>query len=84
MEAPWVPKSDVVYAKNIDEFRDSTEVEDIKFDARDEKFYQEFSTGAVSVRWQREMIDSGLFDEMNDPKLREWEPAWMSRTCNIL
>ncbi|XP_044058794.1 rhodopsin kinase grk7-b [Siniperca chuatsi] len=86
VEPPWVPKSNVVYAKDTDEFRDTSEVEDIKFNAKDEKFFEEFSTGAVSIRWQKEMIDSGVFDELNDPKRNGHgcEAAWKSRMCIIL
>lgn len=68
MEPPWVPKSNVVYAKDADEFRDTSAVSDIELDAKDEKFFNEFSTGSVSVQWQKEMIESGLFDDLNDNK----------------
>lgn len=85
MEPPWVPKSHVVYAKDTDEFKVTTEVEDIKFEAKDEKFFNEFSTGAVSIQWQKEMIDSGVFDELNDPKLNgHCETMWESTMCSIL
>lgn len=76
-----MPKPNVVYAKNLDELRDSSEVEDIKFDTKDEMFFREFSTGAVPVRWQREMIDSGVFDELNSLELNGHKA---SRTCVIL
>lgn len=84
MEPPWVPKSNVVYAKNMDKFRDTSEVEDIGFDAKDEMFFKEFSTGAVSIKWQKEMIDSGVFDELNDPEMNGHETVWTSRMCIIL
>lgn len=86
LKPPWVPKSNVVYAKDTDEFRDTCVGEDIKFDAKDEKFFKEFSTGAVSIQWQKEMIDSGVFDELNDPKLNghSIESTWKSRLCIIL
>ena len=86
MKPPWVPKSNVVYAKDMDEFMVTSEVQDIEFDANDEKFFKEFSTGAVSIQWQKEMIDSGVFDQLNDPKLKghDCESAWKSRMCIIL
>ncbi|KAG8002102.1 Rhodopsin kinase 2 [Nibea albiflora] len=86
VEPPWVPKSNVVYAMNTNTFRDTTEVENIKFDDKDEKFFKEFSTGAVSVKWQKEMIDSGLFDELNDAQQNGHgcETVETSRTCVIL
>lgn len=85
MEPPWVPKSDVVYAKDTDEFMVTSEVIDIELDGNDEKFFRELSTGAVSIQWQKEMIDSGLFDELNDPKLNcpDSDAVWRSRMCII-
>ncbi|XP_037630380.1 rhodopsin kinase grk7-b-like [Sebastes umbrosus] len=87
VEPPWVPKSNVVYAKDTNEFRYTSEVETaIKFEGKDEKFFKQFSTGAVSIRWQKEMIDSGVFDELNDSKVNGHvcETIWESRTCIIL
>uniref|UniRef100_A0A667YFW6 G protein-coupled receptor kinase n=1 Tax=Myripristis murdjan TaxID=586833 RepID=A0A667YFW6_9TELE len=80
VEPPWVPRSDVVYAKDTDEFRDMSEVKDVELDAKDEKFFKEFSTGVVSIPWQREMIDSGMFDELNE----DCEAERKSRSCVIL
>ncbi|XP_040902268.1 rhodopsin kinase grk7-b [Toxotes jaculatrix] len=86
VEPPWVPKSNMVYAKDMDQFRDTSEVQDIEFDAKDEKFFKEFSTGAVPIQWQKEMIDSGVFDELNKLKLngQACETVWKSRMCVIL
>ncbi|XP_042343037.1 rhodopsin kinase grk7-b [Plectropomus leopardus] len=86
LEPPWVPKSDVVYAKDMGKFRDSSEIEDIKFEAKDEKFFKQFSTGAVSIQWQKEMIDSGVFDELSNPKMNSLgcETVWKSRMCIIV
>uniref|UniRef100_A0A674N080 G protein-coupled receptor kinase n=1 Tax=Takifugu rubripes TaxID=31033 RepID=A0A674N080_TAKRU len=64
-EPPWVPKPNVIYAKDMDAFRTASEVEDVKLDSKDERFFKEFSTGAVPVRWQKEMIESGTFDLLN-------------------
>ncbi|XP_015807245.2 rhodopsin kinase grk7-b [Nothobranchius furzeri] len=84
VEPPWVPKPDVVYAKDIDELRDHSEVKYIQLDTKDEKFFKEFSTGAVSTQWQREMIDSGVFDELSDAELNGHENVWKSKMCIIL
>uniref|UniRef100_A0A672IHQ9 G protein-coupled receptor kinase n=1 Tax=Salarias fasciatus TaxID=181472 RepID=A0A672IHQ9_SALFA len=83
VEPPWVPKPNVVYTKDTAEFRDSSEVKDIQLNAKDEKFFKEFSTGAVSIQWQKEIIDTGVFDELNVPKLdgRDCETSWKSRMC---
>lgn len=87
--APWVPKPNVVYAKDTGDIRDFSEVKGVEFDADDEKFFKEFSTGAVSIPWQQEMFDSGLFDELNDPnrstvtaELNDEEEK--SKSCTIL
>ncbi|XP_054650883.1 rhodopsin kinase grk7-b [Dunckerocampus dactyliophorus] len=84
LEPPWVPKPNVVYTKDADNFKDTSEVLDIELDAKDEKFFKEFSTGAVSITWQKEIIDSGLFDELNRPELKDHVMAWKSNTCVIL
>lgn len=81
-----MPKPNVVYAKDTNCFNDTSEVEDIELDAKDENFFKEFSTGAVTVSWQKEMIDSGLFDELNRAERNGHERAmaWKSKTCVIL
>ncbi|KAM9318655.1 rhodopsin kinase grk7-b [Pholidichthys leucotaenia] len=86
VEPPWVPKSNVVYAKDTDEFRDNSEVKDIQLDAKDEQFYKEFSTGAVSIQWQKEMIDSGVFDELSNAteNSRDSVVVWKTTVCIIL
>lgn len=86
MEAPWVPKPNVIYAKNMDTFKNTSEVEDVKFDSKDELFFKGFSTGAVPVRWQNEMIDSGVFDQLNNSELNGFyqESMCLSRMCIII
>lgn len=85
VDPPWVPKPNVVYAKNLDELRDTSEVEYIQFDAKDKMFFREFSTGAVATRWQKEMIDSGVFDELDGLETNGHRgPAVASRTCVLL
>lgn len=85
VDPPWVPKPNVVYAKNLDELRDTSEVERIKFNAKDEMFFREFSTGAVSVRWQKEMIESGVFDELDSLEPNgHMGAAVASKTCVLL
>lgn len=86
MEAPWVPKPNVIYTKNMDTFKNTSEVEDVNFDSKDELFFKEFSTGAVPVRWQNEMIDSGVFDQLNSSELNSFyqESMCLSRMCIII
>ncbi|XP_033838995.1 rhodopsin kinase grk7a [Periophthalmus magnuspinnatus] len=68
---PWVPKPNVVYAKDTGDIAEFSDVKGVTFDNNDEKFFKEFGTGAVAIQWQKEMIDSGLFDELNDPNRKE-------------
>nr|XP_057936644.1 rhodopsin kinase grk7-b [Doryrhamphus excisus] len=84
LEPPWVPKHDVVYTKDADNFKDTSEILDIEFDAKDEKLFKEFSTGAVSITWQKEIIDSGLFDELNRPEMKDHVTGWKSNMCVVL
>ncbi|KAL6104286.1 grk7 [Pungitius sinensis] len=71
VEPPWVPKPNVVYAKDTDDIAEFSEIKGIEFDANDNKFFVEFSTGAVPIQWQQEMIETGLFDELNDPNRKD-------------
>ena len=71
MEPPWVPKPNVVYAKDTGDIAEFSEIKGIEFDGNDNKFFNEFGTGAVSIPWQQEMIETGLFDELSDPNRKE-------------
>ncbi|XP_003789496.1 rhodopsin kinase [Otolemur garnettii] len=67
IEPPFVPDPSVVYAKDIAEIEDFSEVRGVEFDDKDKKFFQRFATGAVPIAWQEEIIETGLFEELNDP-----------------
>ncbi|NP_001131052.1 rhodopsin kinase grk7-b [Xenopus laevis] len=67
VDPPFVPDPSVVYAKDISDIADFSEVKGIEFDDKDAKLFKRFSTGAVPISWQKEIIDTGLFDELNDP-----------------
>nr|XP_043888651.1 rhodopsin kinase grk7-b [Solea senegalensis] len=86
VEPPWVPKSNMVYTKDMDKFRNISQVQDIELEDKDEQFYTEFSTGAVSIHWQKEMIDSGVFDQLNKSTQNGHDCAtgWKSKMCIIL
>ncbi|XP_059419863.1 rhodopsin kinase grk7a-like [Carassius carassius] len=88
IDPPWVPKPNVVYAKDTGDIAEFSEIKGIEFDAKDEKFFKEFSTGAVSIAWQKEMIDTGLFDELSDPNRKEscggFDDDKKSGTCTLL
>lgn len=87
VKPPWVPKPNVVYAKDTGDIAEFSEIKGMVFDAKDDKFFKEFSTGAVAVQWQQEMIDTGLFDELNDPNRKESVAGGdegKSGTCTLL
>ncbi|KAM6919814.1 rhodopsin kinase grk7a [Lycodopsis pacificus] len=71
VDPPWVPKPNVVYAKDTDDIAEFSEIKGIEFDDNDNKFFKEFSSGAVPIQWQQEMIETGLFEELNDPNRKE-------------
>jgi len=88
IDPPWVPKPNVVYAKDTGDIAEFSEIKGIEFDAKDDVFFKEFSTGAVPIAWQQEMIDTGLFDELNDPNRKEsaggGDDEKKSGTCTLL
>ncbi|XP_077344701.1 rhodopsin kinase GRK7 isoform X3 [Lithobates pipiens] len=67
VDPPFVPDPSVVYAKDIADIADFSEVKGIDFDEKDNKLFKRFATGAVPISWQQEIIDTGLYDELNDP-----------------
>ncbi|XP_060098246.1 rhodopsin kinase GRK7 [Heteronotia binoei] len=66
-DPPFVPDPSVVYAKDITDIDDFSEVKGVEFNDKDNQFFKKFSTGAVSIPWQNEVIETGLFAELNDP-----------------
>lgn len=88
IKPPWTPKANVVYAKDTGDIAEFSDVKGVVLDAKDDKFFKEFSTGAVPIQWQQEMIESGLFDELNDPNRKEsagGDPdAPKSGTCALM
>ena len=84
LEPPWVPKTSVVYAKDIEKFDDFSNVDAVEFNEKDERFFMELSTGAVSIPWQKEVIESGLFDDLNKHIEAPNEDEWKFKSCVIL
>nr|XP_010950656.2 rhodopsin kinase GRK1 [Camelus bactrianus] len=62
---PFTPDSRTVYAKNIQDVGAFSTVKGVVFDKADTDFFQEFATGTCSVPWQEEMIETGVFGELN-------------------
>ena len=64
-EPPFVPDPHAVYAKDVLDIEQFSSVKGVSLEPSDEEFYSKFNTGAVSIAWQKEMIESGIFDELN-------------------
>ena len=62
---PFVPDPHAVYAKDVLDIEQFSSVKGVTIETSDEEFYSKFNTGAVSIAWQNEMIESGIFDELN-------------------
>nr|XP_026489591.1 G protein-coupled receptor kinase 5 isoform X1 [Vanessa tameamea] len=63
--APFVPDPHAVYAKDVLDIEQFSTVKGVNLDAADDTFYGKFNTGSVSIPWQREMIETGCFTELN-------------------
>ncbi|CAN0346258.1 unnamed protein product [Lampetra planeri] len=64
---PFVPDPGKVYAKDISDIMEFSEAKGIELNEKDQMFYSKFSTGCIPATWQEEMIETGLFEELNDP-----------------
>lgn len=62
---PFIPDPRTVYAKNIQDVGAFSTVRGVVFDKTDTEFFQEFATGSCPIPWQEEMIESGVFGELN-------------------
>ncbi|XP_004621461.2 rhodopsin kinase GRK1 [Sorex araneus] len=65
LEPPFVPDSRTVYAKNIQDVGAFSTVKGVALDSSDVEFFQEFATGSCCIPWQEEMIETGVFGELN-------------------
>ncbi|XP_036106160.1 rhodopsin kinase GRK1 [Molossus molossus] len=62
---PFIPDSRTVYAKNIQDVGAFSTVKGVIFEEADKEFFREFATGNCSIPWQEEMIETGVFGELN-------------------
>lgn len=62
---PFVPDPHAVYAKDVLDIEQFSTVKGVNLDAKDTTFYQRFNTGAVSIPWQEEMIETRVYDDLN-------------------
>uniref|UniRef100_A0AAV2J7V4 G protein-coupled receptor kinase n=1 Tax=Knipowitschia caucasica TaxID=637954 RepID=A0AAV2J7V4_KNICA len=62
---PFVPDPKMVYAKDIDDVGAFSSIKGIVIDNKDNDFFTEFSSGNIPIPWQEEMIETGVFGELN-------------------
>lgn len=54
-----------VYARDVLDIPQFSTVKGVQIDASDKTFYAKFNTGSVSIPWQREMIETNCYKELN-------------------
>jgi len=65
IKPPFEPDPHAVYAKDVLDIEQFSTVKGVSLDQTDENFYSKFSTGAVSIPWQEEIIEKEVFNELN-------------------
>uniref|UniRef100_H3CVN9 G protein-coupled receptor kinase n=1 Tax=Tetraodon nigroviridis TaxID=99883 RepID=H3CVN9_TETNG len=66
---PFLPDSKTVYAKDVDDVGAFSTVKGVQLEDADRRFFDEFATGNISIPWQEEMIETGVYGE-----LTVWRP----------
>lgn len=64
-DPPFKPDPRAVYCKDVLDIEQFSTVKGVQLDESDEEFYKKFATGSVSIPWQKEMIDTDVFTEIN-------------------
>ncbi|XP_029596959.1 rhodopsin kinase [Salmo trutta] len=62
---PFVPDSKTVYAKDLDAVGAFSTVKGVTLDDPDKEFFDEFASGNIPIPWQEEMIETGIYGELN-------------------
>ncbi|CAH8557873.1 unnamed protein product [Heterobilharzia americana] len=65
-EAPFLPDPHAVYAKDVLDIEQFSTIKGVTLDNKDMEFYKRFCSGAVSIPWQNEMLETGCFDDLNE------------------
>jgi G protein-coupled receptor kinase len=64
-QPPFEPDPHAVYAKDVLDIEQFSTVRGVNIEKDDHEFYHKFSIGAVSIPWQQEILDTGVFKELN-------------------
>ncbi|KAM7015566.1 LOW QUALITY PROTEIN: rhodopsin kinase GRK1 [Tautogolabrus adspersus] len=62
---PFVLDSKTVYAKDIGDVGAFSTVKGVQVEDKDGEFFNEFASGNISIPWQEEMIEMGIYSELN-------------------
>lgn len=62
---PFVPDSKTVYAKDLDDVGAFSTVKGVCLEDDDRQFCDEFASGNIPIPWQEEMIEMGIYSELN-------------------
>ncbi|KAI1903323.1 hypothetical protein AGOR_G00026020 [Albula goreensis] len=62
---PFVPDPKMVYAKDIDDVGAFSTIKGVVMDEKDTEFFNDFASGNIPIPWQEEMIETGVFGELN-------------------
>ncbi|KAM3861855.1 rhodopsin kinase GRK1-like [Diretmus argenteus] len=62
---PFVPDPKRVYAKSLDDVGVFSSVKGVGLGNPDKVFFDEFSSGNIAIPWQEEMIETGIYGELN-------------------
>uniref|UniRef100_A0A8C5GK70 G protein-coupled receptor kinase n=1 Tax=Gouania willdenowi TaxID=441366 RepID=A0A8C5GK70_GOUWI len=65
VEAPFQPDPRLVYCGDVQDIEEFSPVKGVSLDERDEEFYSMFNTGSVPISWQKEIIETNCFSELN-------------------
>uniref|UniRef100_A0A8C6LL52 G protein-coupled receptor kinase n=1 Tax=Nothobranchius furzeri TaxID=105023 RepID=A0A8C6LL52_NOTFU len=62
---PFVPDPKMVYAKDIGDVGAFSTIKGVVLDDKDTDFYKDFASGNIPIPWQEEMVETGVFGELN-------------------
>ncbi|PAA62408.1 hypothetical protein BOX15_Mlig015532g3 [Macrostomum lignano] len=62
---PFTPDPHAVYAKDVLDIEQFSTVKGVQLDDKDADFYGRFNTGAVSIPFQQEIIETECFDDLD-------------------
>lgn len=65
LQPPFVPDPKMVYAKDIDDVGAFSTIKGVVLEDKDTEFYNDFSSGSIPIPWQEEMVETGVFGELN-------------------